>query len=370
MGLKTGETSFFRVKLLEWHATENRRQMPWKGIRDPYRIWLSEVILQQTRVEQGLSYYERFVSAYPSVLALAQAPDDEVFKIWEGLGYYSRCRNLLKTARFIAYELGGVFPSTYPSILALSGVGPYTAAAIASFAFSLPHAVVDGNVIRVLSRVFGIDEPVDDASVRKKINLLADELLDRGFPAAYNQALMDFGATVCKPRAPRCEICPLAEDCQAFRTGRVDLLPVKGKKLVRKKRFLHYIIIEQDNKVFVRKRDGNDIWKGLFEFYLVEDDRLMTPEELLETSELKKITGRKKEVLFSSDPRKQQLTHQELNGIFVHLRLEGPPKGLEGYHGVGPAALRKLAFPRFISSYLEENSVNLNSRQGRIYFSD
>lgn len=358
MSLKSTERAAFRKALMYWHRHQNRRQMPWKGIRDPYRIWLSEVILQQTRVEQGRDYYERFTDRYPGVMDLAAAPDDEVLKLWEGLGYYSRCRNLLHTARFIAYELGGVFPSTYRDIAALKGVGPYTAAAVASFAFGLPHAVVDGNVIRVLSRVFGISVPVDEPATRKSIGTLAEDLLDREDPAAYNQAIMDFGATVCKPRGALCAECPLSGQCQAFRKGKVDQWPVKGRKPAKKKRFLHYIIFERSGKVFVRKREGRDIWKGLFEFYLVEADGLMALEELLRDPRVHGAYRGKTELVRVSGVRKQQLTHQELAGVFLHLRLKEPGPGLADHREVSLKDLRKLAFPRFILSYLEENHVH------------
>jgi A/G-specific adenine glycosylase len=358
MGLKKIEQSAFRAKLLAWHRKRNKRQMPWKGIRDPYRIWLSEVILQQTRVEQGREYYERFTERYPSVLDLAAAPDDEVFKLWEGLGYYSRCRNLLHSARFIAYELEGHFPSTFRDISALKGVGPYTAAAIASFAYGLPHAVVDGNVIRVLCRVFGISDPVEDTLTRKRIGVLADVLLDRESPAEYNQAIMDFGATVCKPRGALCTECPMSGECLAFRKGKVDQWPFKRAKPDKKKRFLHYILFERGGKVYVRKRDGRDIWKDLFEFYLVEEDRLLTPEELLKDSRVRRATGGHAELVRVSGVRKQLLSHQELTGVFFHVRLKNPGRGLEDHREVSLKALGSLAFPRFILSYLEENHVH------------
>jgi A/G-specific adenine glycosylase len=317
------------------------------------------VILQQTRVEQGTDYYERFIAAYPSILALASAPDDEVFKLWEGLGYYSRCRNLLHTARFIAFEKNGEFPSAYNEIAALKGVGPYTSAAIASFAFGLPHAVVDGNVIRVLSRYFGIDDPVDIPATRRKLDGLAGELLFRDDPAAYNQALMDFGATVCKPRAPKCDECPFMRECKAFLTGKVDILPVKSKKLVKKKRFLYYFILSHQGKLFVRKRIGKDIWEGLYEFVLFETDHLISVNELLSMDFFRKIAGKQFELVHASPVMKQQLTHQDISGVFIHVRLKRKPEALKDHEAVDGATLRKLAFPKFIVSYLRQNSVNL-----------
>lgn len=354
---KTGH-SFFSKALLAWNREINRREMPWKGEKDPYRIWLSEVILQQTRVEQGWAYYERFVNRFPTVTSLAEAKDDEVFKLWEGLGYYSRCRNLLHTARVIAFEQEGIFPNDYNGISSLKGIGPYTAAAIASFAFGLPHAVVDGNVIRVLSRVFGIDEPVDNIATRRSINVLAETLLDKNTPAAYNQALMDLGATICKPRAPLCDACPMVKKCIAFRTGRIAELPVKSKKPGKKKRFLHYIIFEYNNRVFVKKRAGRDIWKDLFEFYLQEADHLLTPEAFLRSHAFLAMAGRDFEIVHISAIQKQQLTHQELSGIFFHVKVKSRPQGLEDYVEVDREGLNRLALPRFILTYLHEKNVN------------
>lgn len=354
MGLKKGSGRAFAARLMQWHHSENQRKMPWKGVKDPYRVWLSEVILQQTRVEQGLAYYERFIESYPTIKDLALAPDDEVFKLWEGLGYYSRCRNLLKTARYVAYELNGVFPSAYPSILTLKGIGPYTAAAIASFAFDLPHAVVDGNVIRVLSRYFGIEAAVDLPETKKQMHLLAQELLDKKQPAEYNQAIMDFGATVCKPRQPLCNSCPFNGTCQALKMNKVEQIPLKSKKLLRTQRFFHYIIFEFKGKVYVRKRTDKDIWQGLFEFFLLEKDQLLNTEDILASDEIKNIAGAHPFLVHESSNMKQQLTHQEIVGKFVHIRLNAPAKGLDNMTAVDVSSLRKLAFPRLIVSFMHE----------------
>ena len=218
--------------------------MPWKGEKDPYKIWLSEIILQQTRVEQGLAYYTNFIKTFPTVHQLAKAPDEKVFKLWEGLGYYSRCRNLLATARFISKELKGKFPDNYESIKALKGIGPYTAAAISSFAYNLPHAVVDGNVFRVLARVFGISKSIDSTEGKKQFTVLAEELLDKNHPGLYNQAIMDFGAVICKPAAPLCDTCVFKKECYAFRHNKVNALPVKEKKINIKKRWFYYLVLE------------------------------------------------------------------------------------------------------------------------------
>ncbi|MEO1629046.1 MAG: A/G-specific adenine glycosylase, partial [Bacteroidota bacterium] len=243
--MKSSDTSFFSTALLGWYQN-NHRPLPWKGIKDPYLIWLSEIILQQTRVATGWAYFERFREQYPTVHHLADASIDEVMKLWEGLGYYSRARNLHFTAQHISRTLGGTFPNTYKDILQLKGVGPYTAAAIASFAFGLPVAVVDGNVYRVLSRVFGMRDPIDSGAGKKKFAELANLLLDKDRPADYNQAIMDFGATVCTPGVPNCHQCPFEDRCLANAEGTARELPVKSKKLVRKTRYFNYLVFQDD----------------------------------------------------------------------------------------------------------------------------
>jgi A/G-specific adenine glycosylase len=233
----------FTRKLLEWNNFLNNRVMPWKGETNPYRIWLSEIILQQTRVEQGLEYYNNFIKSFPDVHSLAKAPEGEVYKKWEGLGYYTRCKNLIATARNISENYNGIFPSGYDELIKLRGIGPYTAAAISSFAFNEKRAVVDGNVQRVLARYFGITTPVDIPEGKKLFGNLAQSLIDEDSPAKYNQAIMDFGATICKPRNPLCNECIQASDCTAYRNGFVNDVPVKQKVLVKKTRWMYYFII-------------------------------------------------------------------------------------------------------------------------------
>jgi A/G-specific adenine glycosylase len=355
-------SSFFTISLLHWNRTVNSRQMPWKGVKDPYKIWLSEIILQQTRVEQGRDYYHRFIEAFPTITQLADAADDKVFKLWEGLGYYTRCRNLLATARFIAYERMGKFPEAYKDILDLKGVGPYTASAIASFAYSLPHAVVDGNVVRILSRVFGIASPVNDPATVKLFLHLADDLLAKDHPAEYNQAIMDFGAMVCKPRQPFCDQCPLQADCEAFRHGWVDRLPVKAPRPEKRKRYLHYILFHHNGNIYCRKRVSRDIWQNLFEFYLVESDRLFSGKKLLSSPHFKEmLKGNTYCLIYTSPVYKQQLTHQDLSGRFIEIRVDHKPEGMEDFIPIPGNKLSSLAMPRFILSYLHEKNVNLNT---------
>ena len=337
---------YFRRSLLDWNALENTRKMPWKGEKDPYKVWLSEVILQQTRVEQGLAYYERFLEAFPRVEDLAGAEEDHIFKYWEGLGYYSRCKNLIHTAKFIAGERQGRFPDTYEGILALRGVGSYTAAAIASFAYGLPHAVVDGNVLRVLSRFFGVREPVDSTGGRALLNDLAAKCLERDAPGVYNQAIMDFGAVVCKPVAPACGGCPLRTDCVALREGAVELLPVKSKRTVRRPRRFVYLVAEYKGGVYVRKRTGKDIWQNLFEFILHE----LNDEN--EWNDYGALLGDASYTVLGRSPwYRQLLTHQEVRASFVRIRLQ-KPLHVPGFTRAPKEELEKLAFPRLLNDYL------------------
>ncbi|MBK6932730.1 MAG: A/G-specific adenine glycosylase [Saprospirales bacterium] len=272
--------AYFQKNLLDWHAGHSR-PMPWKGERDPYKVWLSEIILQQTRVEQGLPYFEKFVAAYPTVERLAAAPLDAVLKLWEGLGYYSRARNMHATALYIATERDGRFPDTYAGLRALKGVGDYTAAAIASFAFDLPYAVLDGNVYRVLARFFGIDTPTDTPAARKQFAGLAQQLLDPARSGACNQAIMDFGATQCTPQQPACVPCPLRPHCAAFHSNRVPLLPRRSKTPEKRQRFFAYAVFYHRGMVWVGQRHDKDIWQNLYEF-----PRLDLPEAPADTASL------------------------------------------------------------------------------------
>ena len=350
--------ALFTRQLLKWNAEINNRPMPWKGEKDPYKIWLSEIILQQTRVEQGWNYYNRFVSTFPTVLELAKAPETKVFKLWEGLGYYTRCKNLIATAKIIAKEKKGVFPNSYEEILKLKGIGPYTAAAIASFAFDLPFAVVDGNVFRVLARYFGIDKPIDSNEGKKIFSSLADELLDKQHPGIYNQALMDFGAVVCKPKLPACSTCPLKKSCVAYLNGLVNELPVKEKKIIKRTRWLYYLLIRSDKTIAVKKRGAKDIWENLYEFVLIEEPARTTAKKILLHKAFKTLMGKEKYIVKDiSEVYKQQLTHQTIYGQFIKINVSNnySPKG---YEMLPIVKIKKLAFPKFITSYLETISFS------------
>jgi A/G-specific adenine glycosylase len=344
---------WFSKHLLDWHESVNNRSMPWKGIKDPYRIWLSEIILQQTRVQQGMAYYQRFTEKYPDVHSLAAANETDVFKLWEGLGYYSRCRNLIITAKTVSTTLNGQFPRSEEGLLTLKGIGKYTAAAIGSFAFGLPLAVVDGNVVRVLARFLGIHDPVDQPAVKKKFELHAAEMLGKADPALYNQAIMDLGATVCKPGRPNCDACPLSNKCHAFLHAEQDRLPVKQKKIRIRNRFLYYLVLSAGAFVAIRQRTGRDIWQHLHEFILMEKDESMDQSDFNKLSNWGiQVKGEK--LVAISEIYTHQLTHQKITSQFVHIRVENKIP-IEGYHWVSKNKMKTLAFPRMISRYLDSH---------------
>jgi A/G-specific adenine glycosylase len=342
----------FTKKLLYWNRHLNKRSMPWKGERNPYRIWLSEIILQQTRVEQGLAYYKKFISDFPSISDLANAPEKEIFKYWEGLGYYSRCRNLIATAKKITFEFNGLFPSSYDEILKLPGIGPYTAAAISSFAFGLPYAVVDGNVERVIARYFGITDPVGTANGKKLYRGIANNLLDLKQPAIFNQAIMDFGATVCKPQNPKCIECPQAKNCVAFQKGLTNKLPSKKPSVARKKRWFYYFMVYTGkNKIWIHERTEKDIWQNLFEFVLLETGKIIPQKKISNSYFFKNHFGKHNvHIEHISPPLSQTLTHQLITCQFVHLNK--PVDKLVGYQSVPLNQLREYPFPKIITDYL------------------
>jgi A/G-specific adenine glycosylase len=347
----------FTQLLLQWNKTSNHRPMPWKGELDPYKIWLSEIILQQTRVEQGWAYYEEFVKKFPTIFQLAKAKDEQVFKLWEGLGYYNRCRNLLHTARYIVKENKGVFPNTYDALLTLKGIGPYTAAAIASFAFNLPHAVVDGNVFRVFSRYYGITLPMDTNEGIKYFNLVAKENLAIKTAGKYNQALMDFGATVCKPSAPLCSVCVLQTGCVAFATNQINLLPIKLKQMQKKKRQFDFFIFNFNENYLIQKRGGEDIWAGLYQFYLVQNDGLPKDNTIYLKQVLQDQLGIAKKDLVQtsiSKPVNQLLTHQQLTVRFIQVTLKTKPDALSKALWVPKSKLRTYPFPKLIVDFLNQ----------------
>ncbi|HEV7333996.1 MAG TPA: A/G-specific adenine glycosylase [Flavisolibacter sp.] len=339
----------FARELLRWNRYENNRSMPWKGEKDPYKIWLSEVILQQTRVEQGLKYYQNFISTFPDVHALASAPEEKVFKLWEGLGYYSRCRNLIHAAKYISEELKGRFPQTYEDILALKGVGAYTAAAIASFAYNQPYAVLDGNVFRVLSRIFDKEVPVDSTAGKKEYAALAQAVLPEQNAGEYNQAIMDFGATICKP-SPLCDDCFFTQDCLAYLSGKQQLLPVKEKKLTLKKRWLNYFLVQCGNEMLIQQRTGKDIWQSLHQGFLIETERAFSSGALQQL--FQQQSGFTQYHILQEWKKKQALSHQSICFHLFHVKVTRKKK-VEGYQWVHRDELRQLAFPRTLQHIVE-----------------
>lgn len=335
--------------------------MPWKGEKDPYRIWISEIILQQTRVQQGLLYYERFINAFPDIESLATAEEQKVFKLWEGLGYYSRCRNLIASAKYIHENFDDKFPAEFEEIISLKGIGNYTASAISSFAFNKPYAVLDGNVFRVLARFFGIEIPINTISGKKYFNELAQVLLDKKNPGEYNQAIMDFGAVICKPAIPLCEECPLQSNCIAFLERKVSILPINERIIIRKQRFFNYFIVEYKESVYIKERMEKDIWQNLNEFLLIETAALLNENNYLEEENVSAFFGKNKmKVKLISKVYSQTLTHQTIRGRFFHVELQQPLKSAKKYKLIAKNSLVKLPFPKFITSYLSDKNVSLN----------
>jgi A/G-specific adenine glycosylase len=269
----------FHRLITEWYRL-NHRQLPWRETTDPYKIWLSEIILQQTRVDQGLSYYLKFIENFPNVSDLADADEQLVLNLWQGLGYYSRARNLHKSAKLIVDNFNGEFPKSYEEVLSLKGVGDYTAAAIVSFAFDLPYAVLDGNVFRVLSRVFGVFTPIDSTEGKKEFKLLAQNLLSKSNPSLHNQAIMEFGALQCVPVNPNCTECVFNEKCIAFRTGEIKKLPVKMNKTKVRDRFFYFLFSKNEDEIIIQKRIGKDIWENMYQLPMIESQLPISEVEI------------------------------------------------------------------------------------------
>jgi A/G-specific adenine glycosylase len=344
--------SWFSLGLIKWYK-KNKRDLPWRNETDAYKIWLSEIILQQTQVVQGTSYYYKFIENYPKISQLAEAKEDEVLKLWQGLGYYSRARNLHAAAKHIKTHHKGVFPSNYAEIKDLKGVGDYTAAAISSFAYNLPHAVVDGNVYRVLSRLFGIETPIDSGKGKKEFQDLATELLDKKQPAIHNQAIMEFGSQFCKPNNPDCDNCVFKAKCFAFKTDRIKDLPIKAKKTKITNRYFNYFVIaDKNDELLIHKRSKNDIWKGLYEFYLVESEKEIDPEAVLQNPKLKEIIGKKYRLVNASKNYKHVLSHQHLYAKFYVIKTSTAFDKTQTKTNL--KNLIKFAFPRLIEKFLND----------------
>jgi A/G-specific adenine glycosylase len=315
----------FGSRLMAWYDI-NKRDLPWRHTKDPYKIWLSEIILQQTRVEQGLNYYLQFVKRYPNVKKLAAADPDEIFKLWQGLGYYNRADNMLKAAKTIVEDYNAKLPANFDELRALKGIGNYTASAIASIAFGLPTPVVDGNVFRVLSRLFAIKTPINSSHGKKEFESIASRLMAHHNPGQFNQAMMEFGALYCTPKNPNCTNCIFKNDCQAWQKNSVVNFPVKQEKATIKIRYFYYLIIETEgkyDKTFVlKKRNGKDIWKNLYDFPLIELSRIIDPHKALQQFINQfNIDPVNFKLINISKKYQHQLTHQQINAIFIRIQL-------------------------------------------------
>jgi A/G-specific adenine glycosylase len=329
-----------------WHKCHNKRSLPWKEEKDPYRIWISEIILQQTRAEQGILYYNRFLSKFSTLQELSEASLQDIYLLWEGLGYYNRARNMHETAKKIMHTYHGIFPSDYETILSLKGIGPYTASAICSFAFQLPYAVVDGNVFRVLSRFFGIGTAIDSSEGKKIFSALAQQCLDTSHPHLYNQAIMDFGATICKPEHPLCNTCLLKTKCFALKNKKTETLPVKSKKKVIKKRYFLFNIYLSEGKVAIEKRSDDDIWRNLFQFPMTETKEPALFENLSDENINKLIN--KRNLVKVTDAAKQQLSHQLVYGKALVYRATSAQCKNKKYEWITPEEIKNYPFPRLL----------------------
>jgi A/G-specific adenine glycosylase len=340
--------------LIIWYH-RYKRDLPWRNTSNPYHIWISEVILQQTRVNQGIDYYYRFIENFPDVFALANASEDEILKVWQGLGYYSRARNLHHAAKQIVNEFNGVFPDSYKELIQLKGIGEYTAAAIASIAYQLPHAVVDGNVFRVLSRLFNIKTPINSTKGKKEYYELANKILNKNKPAAHNQALMELGAIICLPKNPLCHICCIRQNCHALQTNSQNQLPVKLKKASIKKRYFFYFFVHAKDKTIIRKRAGKDIWKGLYELPLIEMHDHISIEEAVSVFKKSMLHTEVRFTIKKFSPlHRHQLTHQLIHAYFIYIKLR-TLKEFTGnnYKIISFSTISDYAYPKLISNYID-----------------
>ncbi|MEI8113915.1 MAG: A/G-specific adenine glycosylase [Bacteroidia bacterium] len=346
---------FFNAQIHIWYSLY-KRDLPWRNNRDPYSIWLSEIILQQTRIDQGLTYYNKFLDEFPEISDLASASEDQVLKLWQGLGYYSRARNLHSTAKFIQNSLNGKFPEDFNTILSLKGIGDYTAAAIASMSFNLEHPVLDGNVFRVLARYFGISEPTDTAAGKKIFKELAKELIKGTDPGMHNQALMEFGALQCTPRNPNCSECPIHERCFAFSFGKIIELPVKKNKTKQRERFFNYLVLSGKNCTWLRKRTEDDIWKNLFEFPPIETSTKTEIEELVKQNEFRDIVNEDQDIIENvSNWKVHILSHQRIHYRFIRIHIFNEILVPDEFIRVNKEDIFNFAIPKLLETYIHEN---------------
>jgi len=348
--------SDFRDNIYEWFL-KNKRELPWRKTKDPYKIWLSEIILQQTRINQGTRYYYRFTEEFPTVEDLAAASEDKILKLWQGLGYYSRARNLHFTAKLIKSKFNGKFPGDYESILKLKGIGTYTAAAISSMAFALPYPTVDGNIYRVLSRYFGISTPIDSTLGKKEFYQVAKEIIEQcADPGFHNQALMEFGALQCTPKSPDCMNCPIAVSCFARKNDQINELPVKSKKQKQIKRYFNYYYIDNGEFTYLQKRTGNDIWKNLFQFPLAESEKLLTDNEVLNYN-VPFFNGVKINIKNILKIQKHILSHQIIYARVIQVETTGLNNVPENFIQVNKKDISKFAVSRLMEQFITELNI-------------
>ena len=347
---------YFSEKVVEWYQ-HNRRELPWRATRDPYKIWLSEIILQQTRVVQGLPYYQKFIETFPNVKLLAAAPEEKILRLWQGLGYYTRARNLHKCAKEVAEGYKGHFPNTFERLKTLPGIGDYTAAAIASIAFHEPVAVVDGNVFRVLARIFGIDTAINSPDGRKYFMQRANELISHEYPDAYNQAVMEFGAMHCTPKNPKCSDCIFQTDCFAYKKNLQETLPVKTKGKKARNRYFYYFVFQKGKSFLMKKREEKDIWLGLYDFYLVEKKRATKFQKLIQQNELLKKIGLSKDVKITGRYR-HVLTHQVIHSAFIVVEVDSDFKMMDkNFSFYPPKKIVELPKSVLISRFLNDEFI-------------
>jgi A/G-specific adenine glycosylase len=341
----------FSGVIINWYK-KHQRDLPWRNTSNPYFIWLSEIILQQTRVDQGMPYYYKFIESFPTIQELANASQDEVLRLWQGLGYYSRGRNLHATAQQVVNNYDGNFPTAFNDLIKLKGIGNYTASAISSFCANENKAVVDGNVYRVLSRYFGIESDISLINTQKEFQNLASQLLNKKNPGLHNQAIMEFGAMQCVPKNPNCSICPLINNCFAFANKKISLLPYKSKKLKIKARYFNYIVLRKSNDTFISRRKAGDIWEGLYEFPLIETQLNLEENELLNSEALRLILNNEHyEIASISKQYKHQLTHQTIYCKFYEIKIKRNPNEM-GLESVKWNALDKYPKPILIQRYI------------------
>lgn len=344
----------FKNELIAWYR-KHKRDLPWRNTKDPYQIWLSEIILQQTRVEQGLPYYLKFLEHFPTVSSFADASEDQVLHLWQGLGYYSRGRNMLKTAKNIQENMNGVFPHQYKELIKLIGIGEYTAAAISSFSSNEAKAVVDGNVYRVLARYFGIETPINSTLGKKQFQEAADELLDTNNAGEHNQAMIEFGALQCKPKNPNCAQCPFVTSCYAYKNKMVQQLPVKLKTIKIKHRYFYYFIISYQNQILIKRRDNTDIWAGLHDFPLIERENETNIDDILKQTELDFWFQTKFTVKSISPQIKHILTHQRLFAQFIQIDIHEPQNfNFEYSFWINKSDISNYGMPKLIFEFMNK----------------